>query len=88
MGFVKNAVKSVAEVVGSVFSGRSSDSGTNVINSSSGATPAPAAENSGSADNAETTASELAKRKRGKKSLMVSTSDTSATGSNSTGLNI
>lgn len=79
MGFVANAVKSVVGGVARVFGG---DSGGGQQAAAQGAAPAT---NSAQPDMAETTSSEIAKRKRGKRSLMVNTSDNSTGG---TGLNI
>lgn len=87
MGFVANAVKSVVGGVARVFGGDSGDSGggQTVVQQQAAAQGAAPATNSAQSDMAENTSSEIAKRKRGKRSLMVNTSDNSTGG---TGLNI
>ena len=85
MGFVANAVKSVVGGVARVFGGGDSGGGQTVVQQQAAAQGAAPATNSAQSDMAENTSSEIAKRKRGKRSLMVNTSDNSAGG---TGLNI
>lgn len=84
MGFVANAVKSVVGGVARVFGG-DSGGGQTVVQQQAAAQGAAPATNSAQSDMAENTSSEIAKRKRGKRSLMVNTSDNSTGG---TGLNI
>lgn len=84
MGFVANAVKSVVGGVARVFGG-DSGGGQTVVQQQAAAQGAAPATNSAQSDMAENTSSEIAKRKRGKRSLMVNTSDSSTGG---TGLNI
>lgn len=83
MGFVANAVKSVVGGVARVFGGDSG--GQTVVQQQAAAQGAAPAANSAQSDMAENTSAEIAKRKRGKRSLMVNTSDNSTGG---TGLNI
>lgn len=85
MGFVANAVKSVVGGVARVFGGDSGGGQTVVQQQQAAAQGAAPATNSAQSDMAENTSSEIAKRKRGKRSLMVNTSDNSTGG---TGLNI
>lgn len=86
MGFVANAVKSVVGGVARVFGGDSGGGQTVVQQQQQAAAQGAApATNSAQSDMAENTSSEIAKRKRGKRSLMVNTSDNSTGG---TGLNI
>lgn len=85
MGFVANAVKSVVGGVARVFGGGDSGGGQTVVQQQAAAQGAAPATNSAQSDMAENTSSEIAKRKRGKRSLMVNTSDNSTGG---TGLNI
>lgn len=85
MGFVANAVKSVVGGVARVFGGDSGGGQTVVQQQAAAQAPAAPATNSAQSDMAENTSSEIAKRKRGKRSLMVNTSDNSTGG---TGLNI
>lgn len=86
MGFVANAVKSVVGGVARVFGGGGdSGGGQTVVQQQAAAQGAAPATNSAQSDMAENTSSEIAKRKRGKRSLMVNTSDNSTGG---TGLNI
>ena len=84
MGFVANAVKSVVGGVAHVFGG-DSGGGQTVVQQQAAAQGAAPATNSAQSDMAENISSEIAKRKRGKRSLMVNTSDNSTGG---TGLNI
>ena len=84
MGFVANAVKSVVGGVARVFGG-DSGGGQTVVQQQAASQGAAPATNSAQSDMAENTSSEIAKRKRGKRSLMVNTSDNSTGG---TGLNI
>lgn len=84
MGFVANAVKSVVGGVARVFGG-DSGGGQTVVQQQAAAQGAAPATNSAQSDMAENTSSEIAKRKRGKRSLMINTSDNSTGG---TGLNI
>lgn len=87
MGFVANAVKSVVGGVARVFGGGNDSSSTQTIvqQAAPAAQGAAPAANSAQQDIAESTSAEIAKRKRGKRSLMVNTSDG---GANSIGLNI
>lgn len=85
MGFVANAVKSVVGGVARAFGGGDSGGGQTVVQQQAAAQGAAPATNSAQSDMAENTSSEIAKRKRGKRSLMVNTSDNSTGG---TGLNI
>lgn len=88
MGFVKNAVKSIFSGGSSTVASpvvASSPTPTTVVNTATGATPAPSvadATQQGMENNA------VLKKKRGKSSLLVNTADTSATSSGGTGLNI
>ena len=84
MGFVANAVKSVVGGVARIFGG-DNGGGQTVVQQQAAAQGAAPATNSAQSDMAENTSSEIAKRKRGKRSLMVNTSDNSTGG---TGLNI
>lgn len=84
MGFVANAVKSVVSGVAGIFGGNREESSSSTSAQAVGQGAAPAA-NSAQQDTAESTSSDLAKRKRGKRSLMVNTSDK---GSSGTGLNL
>lgn len=84
MGFVANAVKSVVGGVARVFGG-DSGGGQTVVQQQAAAQGAAPAANSAQSDMAENTSAEIAKRKRGKRSLMVNTSDNSTGG---TGINI